>query len=479
MPSIPSAPHLGGHRQTCVTSWLRIAFLLAIVVCLAALAGIYSRPAGFLATFWPANAILAGLLVRARPLHRLPIMIGALFGFQAAGFIAGDEAWIALQLTLANLLSAATFALIYCLLETQERDLTRSRAVVSLMGAGAIAAGVSATLGGLAWMQTTGSTYFSGWRTWLASELMNYLVLLPGMLATPWPLPRFKFPGWTALLHHPIFAPAVALVVSAGIGLLVSHPIAIVFPVPALVWCALLVPLPLTCLLVLIYSSAAMFAIKLGVYPLGPGGLSDELMAAVHLGVAMIALGPVLVASATMDRRRQIAELERAATYDGLTDALNRRSFLDGSVRVLADLKRNEESVAVVVIDVDHFKQVNDIHGHAAGDMALVALSAAVKKSIRRGDLFGRLGGEEFALVLPRASMEEAAIVADRLRAYVERLQITLANGDLLKMTVSIGVAVSMAADAEMSELLSLADQTMYEAKRAGRNRVELTRMPA
>lgn len=479
MPSIPFASFMDRRHQPCVPDGLRTTLLVATIIGLAALAGVYSRPTGFLATFWPANALLAGLLVRARARRRLPILIGAFVGLQIAGTIAGDQVWIGLQMTVANLLSAVTLAFIFCLLDKQERDLTHPRAVVALIGAAAIAAVVSGMLGGWALVTLTGGAYFAAWRTWLASELMSYLVLLPGMLATPWPLPRLRFPGWAALFRHPILAPAAALAASVGIGLLISHPVAIVFPVPALIWCALLVPLPLTCLLVLIYSGATMFAIKLGFYDLGRGGLNDQLITAVHLGIAMIALGPVLVASATGDRRRQIEELKRAATYDALTDALNRGSFLKEAERVLVDLRRNGEAVAIVVIDVDHFKQVNDVHGHAAGDMALVALSAAVKKSIRSRDLFGRLGGEEFALLLPAAGLEEARTVANRLRLYVERLQTTLPSGDVLKLTVSVGVAVSSAAGTDMSELLSFADQTMYEAKRAGRNRVECTLLPA
>lgn len=479
MPSIQSAPSMGGPQQASVSASVRILLLLAIIICAAALAGIYSRPSGFLATFWPANAILAGVLVRARYPQRLLILAGGLFGYQAAGFIAGDQAWAGLQMTAANLLSASVFAAIFCALETQGRDLTRVRAVVSLMGAAAIAAAVSGILGGWTLMRMNGGAFFPGWRTWFASELMNYLVLLPGILAVPWPLPSVVLPGWKALSRHPILPPAIALVMSAGLGLLVSDPLAIVFPVPALIWCALVVPLPLTCLLVLVYSGATMFAIKLGVYDQGPGGLSDNLIAAVHLGVAMIALGPVLVASATSDRRRQFAELERAATYDALTDALNRGSFLRAVEHALAGLKHQSEPAAIVVLDVDHFKHVNDVHGHAAGDMALIALSAAVKRSIRQGDLFGRLGGEEFALLLPHASAQEAIKVANRIRGHIERLQTTLPSGDVLHLTVSAGVVVSPAAQAEMTEMLSLADQTMYEAKRAGRNRVEFVQMPA
>lgn len=476
---LPTTPSVGGSSQTISTERVRLVLLVAIVMCVASLAGVYSRPADFLATFWPANSILAGMLVRARQSNRLLVLVGALFGYQATSFIAGDPAWVGLQMTAANMIGAVTFAFVFCSLEAQDRDLMRVRAVMSFIGSAIVAAAVAGVAGGPAWVSLGGGSYFDGWRTWFSSELMNYLVLLPGILAVSWPLPRLRFASWNALLRHPVVWPTIALLASVGFGILVSNPIAIVFPVPALIWCALVVPLPLTCLLVLLYSGATMFAVKLGVYGFGATGLSDELIAVVHLGVAMIALGPVLVASATADRRRQFAEVERAATYDGLTDALNRSAFLREAESVLEELRDSRQPVSVILFDVDHFKHVNDVFGHAAGDLALVSLAAVVRASIRNGDLFGRMGGEEFSLLLPGAVSQEALAVANRLRRQVERMHIALPSGDVLKLTVSIGVATSQAAKASISEMLSLADQTMYEAKHAGRNRVEFVEVPA
>lgn len=479
MHSLSKTPVVGGSLRTAGPNRVRLLFLVAIVICCAALAGVYSRPLGFLATFWPANAILAGLLVRAPQSNRLAVLVGALLGYQAAGFIAGDQAWLALQMTAANMVGAVTFAFVFCSLEAQDRDLTRARAVFSFVGSAVVAAAAAGVAGGPSWASLADGTYFDGWRTWFSSELMNYLVLLPGILAMPWPLPRPRFTSWNALLRHPVVLPTIALVASIGFGILVSNPIAIVFPVPALIWCALVVPLPLTCFLVLLYTGATMFAVKLEVYGLGVNGLSDELIAALHLGVAMIALGPVLVASATADRRRQFAELERVATYDSLTEALNRGAFLREAERTFAELKNTGQPVSVVLIDVDHFKQVNDAFGHAAGDLALVALSSVVRASIRNGDVFGRLGGEEFSLLLPGAGAQEAQAVANRLRRQVERMQTALPGGEVLELTISVGVATSPTAQVPLSEMLSFADQTMYEAKHAGRNRVEFVEMPA
>lgn len=479
MLSLLDTPSLGGSSPTTSTNPARVVCLVAIVICAAALAGIYSRPAGFLAIFWPANSILVGMLVRARQSNRLLVLVGALFGYQAAGFIAGDPSWMGLQMTAANIVSAVTFAFVFCSLETRGRDLMRVREVLSFIGSAIVAAAAAGVAGGPALVSAGYSSYFDGWRTWFSSELMNYLVLLPGILALPWPLPRPAFTSWQALLHHPVVPPTIALLASLGFGMLISNPIAIVFPVPALIWCALVVPLPLACFLVLLYSGTTMFAVKLGVYNLGANGLSDEFIAAVHLGVAMIALGPVLVASATADRRRQFAELERAATYDSLTEALNRGTFLVQAEKSLARLKDAREPASVLLFDVDHFKHVNDAFGHGAGDLALISLSAVVRASIRTGDMFGRLGGEEFSLLLPGAGQQEALAVANRLRRQVERMQTALPSGEVLQLTVSIGVATSPTAQMPMSEMLSLADQTMYEAKHAGRNRVEFVEMPA
>lgn len=479
MLSLPTTPSKGTSSQATLTTRVWLVVLIAIVICAAALAGVYSRPMGFLATFWPANSILAGLLVRARQSNRLLVLVGALIGYEVTGFIAGDPFWLGLQMTAANMVGAVTFAFVFCSLETRDRDLTRARAVLSFIGSAIIAAVVAGVAGGPSWASMGNSSYFDGWRTWFSSELMNYLVLLPGILALPWPLPRPRFTNWSTLLRQPVVLPTIALLASVGFGILVANPVAIVFPVAALIWCALVVPLPLTCLLVPIYSGATMFAVKLGGYGLGATGLSEELIAAVHLGVAMIALGPVLVASATADRRRQFAEVERAATYDSLTDALNRGAFLSRTENVLAGLRDARQPVSVILFDVDHFKQVNDAFGHAAGDLALISLSAVVRASIRNGDMFGRLGGEEFALLLPGAGAQEALAVANRLRRQVERLRTALPSGDVLEMTISVGVATSHTAQTAMSEMLSFADQTMYEAKHAGRNRVEFVEMPA
>ncbi len=467
-----------GHGRELIFSQARTIFLVSILICLAALAGIYSRPAGFLAAFWPANAILATLLVRAARWRRLPILLGAICGYQAAGYLTGDVPWTAVQLTMANLVSAVSFAFVYTSLGERDSGFASARSVPSLAGSAVVAAAAAGVAGAAVLAHMSGGSLFDAWRTWFASELMNYLVLLPGLLSVQWPLSRPQLAQIKTFFVGPLVVPVVAVIVTTAMALLTPHPVAIVFPVPALIWVALVMPLPATCFLVMLYSGVTMFAVKLHVYDFG-SGLSDDLIASIHLGVAMIALGPVLVATFTAERRRQFVELQRVARIDDLTEALNRGTFFNEGVDRLRPLKAAQEPVAVILVDADHFKRVNDVYGHAAGDMALVALSAAIRKSIRYGDMFGRLGGEEFGLLLPGTPLDDARIVAERLRVYVERMQTTLASGDILQLTVSIGVSVAPKASSDLAEMLLFADRAMYEAKRAGRNRVHIHEMPA
>lgn len=457
---------------------IRALFLVSSLIFIAALSGIYSRPVGFLAAFWSANALFAGLLVRLPRHYRPSLVVGAMFGYQAAGFLTGDLPWLSVQMTATNMVSAVTFAFVYISLGERGDGFTRARAVVSLGGAAVIAASAAGVAGGPVWAYMSGGNYFDAWRMWFSAELMNYLVVMPGLLAMQWPL---KMPDASQLrrfLSGPLIRPVLTFLVTIIISLLSQHPIAIVFPVPALIWVALVLPLPATCFLVMVYSCVAMAAVKLDIYDFGMGGLGQDMIASVHLGVAMVALAPVLVATYNAERRRQFSELEHAARFDTLTDALNRGAFIKDAEAKITVLSAQRLPVAAILVDVDHFKRVNDEHGHSAGDLALIALSAAIRKSIRQKDLFGRLGGEEFCLLLPGANAVEARIVADRLRSYVERMQTTLANGDILKVTVSVGLSNSADSSVELTELLSLADRAMYEAKRAGRNQVQVLNVP-
>ena len=169
------------------------------------------------------------------------------------------------------------------------------------------------------------------------------------------------------------------------------------------------------------------------------------------------------------ERRHSAEELRRVLTEDHLTGVLNRHCFLDRAERELLRQVRHDGRCCIAMVDADHFKAVNDTYGHAAGDAALRAIADVLQTETHEDDLVGRLGGEEFAVLMPATAPELAEQVAERLRAGVAALRLEH-EGQPLLLTVSIGIAEGGAAD--LRQLLMDADAALYAAKRSGRNRV-------
>jgi diguanylate cyclase (GGDEF)-like protein len=164
--------------------------------------------------------------------------------------------------------------------------------------------------------------------------------------------------------------------------------------------------------------------------------------------------------------------LQIMATVDSLTGVLNRRRLFEVASAAIEEARRIRRPLAIIAIDLDHFKQVNDRLGHAAGDDVLTAFSSVLRQHTRRHDIVGRIGGEEFVIVLPRTSLQEARDVAERIRSALHELQVPV-EGGTVSITVSLGVAALRPGDASPEDVLKRADQALYAAKRRGRDRVE------
>jgi diguanylate cyclase (GGDEF)-like protein len=189
----------------------------------------------------------------------------------------------------------------------------------------------------------------------------------------------------------------------------------------------------------------------------------------------------VLVALNDISERKKLeAALFHEANTDALTGVSNRRYFLAQAEQEMRRARRFARDLSVMMIDLDHFKSVNDRHGHAAGDSVLQGFVKAGLESLRQSDQMGRLGGEEFAVILPETGLVAAAEVANRLRLHItERPMIAGGAGDearriAVDCTVSIGVAQLAPQDGSIDDLLNRADRALYDAKERGRNRVEI-----
>lgn len=196
-------------------------------------------------------------------------------------------------------------------------------------------------------------------------------------------------------------------------------------------------------------------------------------MLGVHVGLTELKEAEQRLTSQTDELLRMQEELRRLASCDELTGLYNRRALHEHADWVLVDAQRRSESVSMLLIDIDHFKDVNDKYGHLVGDSVLSTLSAILKESARAHDFVARFGGEELLILLPNTGIEESIKAAERVRS-------AIATTDQLFIPVTVSVGASTLLPAEniqhtamaFNEMLSRADKALYEAKRSGRDRV-------
>lgn len=196
----------------------------------------------------------------------------------------------------------------------------------------------------------------------------------------------------------------------------------------------------------------------------------------IHTYSALVALLIVAIWNLSilmMASERLANRLTDIAHSDGLTRVLNRTGFRALAIRQVQRCRRDRKPVSVLLLDLDHFKKINDTHGHEAGDRLLCAFAATMREMIRPGDLLARYGGEEFCVLLPETGLAEAASVGDRLRERFATVRIR-ADDAVIGTTVSIGVAQFLGGEM-IDEAVSRADRALYQAKHHGRNRVETT----
>jgi diguanylate cyclase (GGDEF)-like protein len=185
----------------------------------------------------------------------------------------------------------------------------------------------------------------------------------------------------------------------------------------------------------------------------------------------IFAVGTSVFILALVKERNEAAGMTAGRT-DALTGIANRASFLESAGRVLERCRRDSAPVSVMMFDLDRFKAVNDRHGHAAGDAVIRKFCEIITAALRPNDVFGRMGGEEFAVVLPGSSIESAYVRAERMRASFAA-SCRFAGNRQVDATVSCGLSVSLYAEQTLTALLEDADTALYCAKSEGRNRVK------
>jgi diguanylate cyclase (GGDEF)-like protein len=172
------------------------------------------------------------------------------------------------------------------------------------------------------------------------------------------------------------------------------------------------------------------------------------------------------------EQKKLELRLRQLSRTDELTGLFNRRYFMQRLVQELARYRRYGRPTSVVLFDFDHFKRINDTHGHPAGDQVLVKVSKLLQERLRMNDIPARLGGEEFALLLPETGLEEAIEAAEKVRRLVMEQEFTSEEKHCFKVTITCGVSAFQSVEETVEAILHRADENLYQGKRAGRNRV-------
>ncbi|PQP02120.1 sensor domain-containing diguanylate cyclase [Massilia phosphatilytica] len=442
---------------------LKDALLVGALVTVCSIFGIYTAPPGVLAAFWPTNAVLVGLLLRRAHPPGAAHWLAAIAGYIAADLTMRHGWPKTLMLTTTNLMGVSVCYGLLRRMSGDMRGLRHPRSMLRFVLVALSAAAAAGVGGTVIHPALFGGTRGYGFLFWFSTELVNYIAILPVLLTMPDLARRTRrgdAPGWRAGHLAPLAAFAGSLWLETQLG----GPGVISFPIPAMLWCALTYSLFATAGITLLFSMWTLLAIASGMLAIGAAVDTPQAIMSLRVGVTLTALAPLAVASVMVARNELLARLQHAASHDPLTQVLNRGGFMTRAQSVQAS--------AVLMMDIDFFKKVNDTHGHAAGDAVLTHFARVVAGCLRAGDVLGRLGGEEFAVLLPDCAPLDARIIAQRICDAFAAQPAVLEDGVRLHATVSIGLGCRGAPDTPIGTLLSQADAALYSAKHAGRNRV-------
>lgn len=442
--------------------------VVAGVVFGAALLGILTRPVGFLAAIWPANALLLALFIRFPRLANPLGWLSAVLAYLAADLVTGGDISQTFWLTAGNIVGvAAGFAASFSLTK-EDRALRRPRSILLIFCVCLAAAAASAVVGGYVATFMFDQSFVTGFSFWFTTEFVNAVIIVPLVLTMP-SLSRVYAEALKPRSAR-VLVPVLLVVVSILLQRAIGGGGYLAFPVPALLLCALTYSLFPTAFITFLVCGWQLIELAGDHSPfLLQDPMQDNL--SLRLGVALVALAPLTVASVNAARNDLLENLKRAASHDFLTDALSRSAFVAKATAMLMRLTAEDRTVATLMLDIDRFKRVNDKHGHAAGDCVLVAFATMVREILRDGDLFGRVGGEEFAVILPDVDADQAARIAERIRAKIASTPIDIGDGRCLRVTVSAGLSFGQK-KTRLDRVIAEADAALYRAKELGRNQV-------
>lgn len=438
-----------------------------------------TRPAGQLAPLWISNALLLGLMLRRPAWSHRRCWSSCALALTLAEWMSGSALSQALWLTFANLAAVASGWLVMSRLPPAVLHMRSPSSVLHLVLCSFVASIVGSVLGAAGLQQLRNIPWQATMALWFGNELMHMTLILPVLLSLP---DRAQLSAWrrrARACQRQDLLPLVALLISEAMALAIGGPGALSLTVPAMLLCAMRYELFFVAVLSLLSGGIKLAMLSDGSPGTGVAGMDASF--SFRLGLALLPIGPLAVACAMQAFQDMLSKLHHAVSHDALTGLLSRASFMEHAQRSLERLAREQSPVAMLMLDLDYFKCINDHHGHAAGDCVLQEVTLRLSQALRPHELIGRLGGEEFAVLLPAADCATACAVAQRLCETTREICIEMGPDSVIRPTMSIGIAWTPGQQPppSLSALLRLADAALYHAKDGGRNRFFVADMEA
>ncbi len=446
----------------------RTALLVGVIAFATALLGIAFRMDEAVASFWPANAVLLGMFLRWPKTARLLSWPAALAGMVLADLAVGTNLDVALGLAVANVAGMAVGYRLLMSVPPEYRRLQHRMSLLVLAASLAVAALVATAAGG--WLAPELVDEGARWTNlgiWLVTRFANYILLVPSILLVTWPTADQR----RAWLHaddrrHMVkrLLPALAVLASMTIIFGLDGHGAFAVPILALAWCALEYGMTGTALATVGIGLAAMLGQQAGWLSGSISNSATDELVSVRLGAAMLSLGALTLARTDEDRRMLIERLQAIADRDSLTEVYNRRAFEARFKEAMMRTAIEIRTLVLCVIDLDNFKELNDAHGHTAGDEALKVLARMLEESMPPTACVGRIGGDELAALLMNESEESARSTLVAVRDAYQRHTGELMPGG---SSFSFGLTVWEGdRSATFGTLFRAADEALYTAKR-------------
>lgn len=421
----------------------------------------------------PIDAVIIGLLVRIRSFRKPFIYIIIGFALFINSYLNSDSLPQAVILTISSGFDILLTTILILRLSMMDRHLQHPRAILIIFLICLTSSYCHSLLNCLLLDLQMGYGVCSSSNLIFTAELVNTILILPVFLTFPsLDLNRNEIRGLNRKSDVYRVLALFCLLLSLVASILVGGPGAATFPLPALLWVSLYLGLFVTALLTCLTGYTLMLMLQFQIISIAWIGGEFDPVYSMYIGIALVSLGPLVVASSISFYREQLRNLRHHALFDMLSGALVRSAFNQQAKENIEFSKRYKRSLATMMIDIDNFKRINDTYGHNAGDKIITALGKTISTNIRDTDLFGRVGGEEFALVLQGIPYDSALGIAEAIMRHFSTVPHEIAPHEEIWVTVSIGVYHTASLEENLEEVMKKADKALYYAKTNGKNQV-------